>query len=196
MDMSVLTRRQALRIAGAATLMAVAGPRAGAGPLTQVDFAVPDGACDCHVHIVGDPVRFPMAADRVYTPPLASPEMLLDLHRALHMERVVLVQPSFYGADNAALLDAMRQLGRRARGVAVVGSAASDADLDAMAAAGVRGIRINLETAGELDPAVAEKKLQAAIARCAPRGWHIQLYTRPSILAALGERLAAAPVPI
>lgn len=191
-----LTRRQALRIGGAAIAISAAGPPARATLRTPIDFAVPEGACDCHVHIVGDPARFPMAADRVYTPPPASPEMLLELHRALHLERVVLIQPSFYGADNAMLLDGLRRLGQRARAVAVVGDAASDAELDAMAAAGVRGIRINLETAGVLDPVVAEKKLQAAIVRCAPRGWHIQLYTRPAILAALGERLAAAPVPL
>ena len=193
-----LTRRRALRIGGAAIAIAMAagGRDAWAVTGTQVDFGVPDGACDCHVHIVGDPARFPMAADRIYTPPQASPDMLLDLQRALHLERVVLVQPSFYGADNAALLDAMRRLGRRARGVAVIDDTASDASLDAMAAAGVRGIRINLETAGEFDPAVAERKLRAATARCAPRGWHIQLYTRPTVIAALADRLANAPVPL
>jgi predicted TIM-barrel fold metal-dependent hydrolase len=194
--MSVVTRRQALRIGGAAIAMAARGPKAWAAQCTPVDFAMPAGACDCHVHIVGDPTRFPMAADRVYTPPQASPEMLLELHGALHMERVVLIQPSFYGADNAMLLDGLRQLGRRARAVAVVGDGATDADLDEMVAAGVRGIRINLETAGQRDPAVAAEKLQAAIARCAPRAWHIQLYTRPAIIAALADRLAVAPVPL
>jgi predicted TIM-barrel fold metal-dependent hydrolase len=158
---------------------------------------VPAGACDCHVHIVGDPARFPMAADRIYTPPLASPDMLLDLQRDLHLERVVLIQPSFYGLDNSALLDAMKQLGpNRARGVVVVGDAASGADLDAMAKVGVRGVRINLETAGEFDPAVAAKKLETAISQCQPRNWHIQLYTRPSVIAALRDMLSRSPVPL
>jgi predicted TIM-barrel fold metal-dependent hydrolase len=196
----MLTRRQALRIGGAAVATAAWGADAPAtpwGPRSIVDFAVPAGACDCHVHIVGDPARFPMAADRIYTPPLASPEMLLDLQRDLHLERVVLIQPSFYGADNSALLDAMKQLGpNRTRGVAVVGETASGADLDAMAKAGVRGVRINLETAGEFDPAVGARKLQAAMVQCRPRGWHIQLYTRPSVIAALGDMLSKSPVPL
>jgi predicted TIM-barrel fold metal-dependent hydrolase len=198
--MRILTRRRALRIGGAALATAGWGADALAtlwGPRAMVDFAVPAGACDCHVHIIGDSARFPMAGDRIYTPPLASPEMLLDLQRSLHLERVVLIQPSFYGADNSALLDAMKQLGpNRARGVAVVGETAASADLDAMAKAGIRGVRINLETAGEFDPAVAARKLQAAIVQCRPRGWHIQLYTRPSVIAALGDMLSKSPVPL
>ena len=193
----MLTRRQILRVGGAAMAAASCGlPTRAApwGPRAPVDFAVPAGACDCHVHIVGDPARFPMAADRVYTPPQASPDMLLELQSDLKLDRVMLIQPSFYGRDNRAMLDALGKLGGRARGVAVVGENASAAELDEMAKAGVRGLRINLETAGEFDPAVAAGKLQAAIAQCRPRGWHIQLYTRLSVIAALGEMLANSPV--
>ena len=81
----MLTRRQILRVGGAAMAAASCGlPTRAApwGPRAPVDFAVPAGACDCHVHIVGDPARFPMAADRVYTPPQASPDMLLELQRS------------------------------------------------------------------------------------------------------------------
>src|SRR6185437_6802766 len=105
MGKMMLTRRQALRIGGAAIAVASYGWDAAAtpwGPRSPVDFAVPAGACDCHVHIVGDPARFPMAPDRIYTPPEASPDMLLELQRGLHFDRVVLIQPSFYGTDNAA----------------------------------------------------------------------------------------------
>jgi predicted TIM-barrel fold metal-dependent hydrolase len=196
----MLTRRQVLRVGGTALATAAWGVDAFAtpwGPRSAVDFDVPAEACDCHVHIVGDPARFPMAADRIYTPPQASPGMLLDLQRDLHLERVVLIQPSFYGADNSALLDAMTQLGpNRVRGVVVVGETASSTDLDAMAKAGVRGVRINLETSGEFDPTVAAKKLETAISQCQPRNWHIQLYTRPSVIAALSGMLAKSPVPL
>jgi predicted TIM-barrel fold metal-dependent hydrolase len=195
----MLTRRQALRMGGAAMTAAAWTRGAGAtpwGPRSPVDFAVPAGACDCHVHIVGDPVRFPMAPSRVYTPPMASPEMLLELQRDLHLDRVVLIQPSFYGTDNAAMLDGLGRLGGRARGVAVVGENASTAELDALAKAGVRGLRINLETAGEFDPAVAAQKLLAATAQCEPRGWHVQLYTRTSVIATSHNLLAGLPIPL
>ena len=38
----------------------------------------------------------------------------------LHIDRVVIVQPSIYGVDNSCTLDALRQLGARSRGVAVI----------------------------------------------------------------------------
>src|ERR1700694_2788789 len=110
---------------------------------TAVDFEVPRGACDCHVHVF-DPVRFPYMAQRVYTPPEASIEDLIELQKALRMDRVVIVQPSVYGADNSCTLDAVRKLGARARGVAVIDKDTSQTEIDEMAAAGVRGIRLNL----------------------------------------------------
>ena len=78
------------------------------------------GACDCHVHIFGPPERFPLSRERKYTPPQASVAQLLALHDRLELERVVIVQASPYGTDNACMLDALRQLGERARGVAVI----------------------------------------------------------------------------
>jgi len=86
---------------------------------TPVDFDVPRGACDCHVHIF-DPARFPYEPGRVYTPPQALIEDLRNLQAALHFERVVVVQPSVYGFDNACTLDAVRALGARARAIAVI----------------------------------------------------------------------------
>ena len=89
-------------------------------PVTPVNFDVPPGACDCHTHIFGDPARFPFVPGRTYTPEPASVDEVRALHRALHTSRVVIVQPSVYGTDNACTLDAVSQLGSGARGVAVI----------------------------------------------------------------------------
>src|SRR5436190_17553752 len=70
-------------------------------PLTPVTFAVPAGACDSHVHVFGNPQRFPFASTRTYTPEPAPVEEMRRLHRLLHMDRVVVVQPSVYGTDNS-----------------------------------------------------------------------------------------------
>jgi predicted TIM-barrel fold metal-dependent hydrolase len=193
-----LTRRQALLLSGAAALSLRASAVRAAPPIprTSVDFDMPPGACDCHVHIIGDPALFPMANGRVYTPPQASLDDLLTLHAALHLQRVVLVQPSFYGTDNSAMLSALIGHGRHARGVAVVDETLTPDALDRMRAAGVAGLRINLETAGQTDPDAGRKRLQAAIALSKPRGWHIQLYTRPSVIAGMAADLAASPVPL
>jgi hypothetical protein len=55
-------------------------------PSTPVAFAVPAGACDCHVHVIPDPALFPFAADRLYAPPMATAAELLALHRMLHLD--------------------------------------------------------------------------------------------------------------
>ena len=165
-------------------------------PRTPVRFDVPAGACDCHTHIFGDPVRFSLAGDRVYTPEPASIAEMRALHRALRIDRVVIVQPSIYGTDNACTLDAVRQLGSRARAVAVIDDKMSAAALDAMHKAGVRGIRINLATSGQTDPAAARHRLQTAVEQLGGRPWHIQMYTTLPVIDAIRDQVAASPIPI
>lgn len=165
-------------------------------PKTAVNFIVPPGACDCHTHIFGDEGRFPFAASRTYTPEPASIEEMRTLHRALHTERVVIVQPSVYGTDNRCTLDAVKQFGRIARGIAVVDDKTPKTELDEMGRAGIRGIRINLETSGEADPGVARERFRAAVDQVSGRNWHIQIYTRLSVIEAISEQVLAAPVPV
>ena len=105
-----------------------------------------------------DPAKFPFFAGRVYTPELASPEEMTALHKALHMERVVIVTPSIYGPDNSATLFGMKARGATARGVAVIDDKTSESDLDAMDKAGFRGIRLNLATGGVNDPTVGRPR--------------------------------------
>jgi predicted TIM-barrel fold metal-dependent hydrolase len=116
------------------------------------------------------------------------------LHTALHIDHVVVVQPSVYGTDNSCTLDAIRQLGSRARGVAVVDASTPEAALDQMERQGIRGIRLNLTTAGITDPAVASQRFQAAADRMKARGWHIQLNTSLAVIGALSAQLLASPV--
>lgn len=165
-------------------------------PATPVNFEIPPGACDCHTHIIGDPKKFPFAPARAYTPETALPEEMAALHSALHMQRVVIVTPSFYGTDNAATLYGMKARGANARGVAVIGDKTSEAELDAMGRAGVRGIRLNLTTGGGNDPAAARRLLQAAIARVQKRGWHIQIFTNLAVITGVADLVLASPVPI
>jgi predicted TIM-barrel fold metal-dependent hydrolase len=167
-----------------------------AQPSTPVNFEVPEGACDCHTHIHGDPEKFPFFAGRVYTPELAAPEEMSALHKALHIERVVIVTPSIYGPDNSATLFGMMARGATARGVAVIDDKTSESDLDAMGKAGFRGIRLNLATGGVSDPNVGRQRFQAAVERMKARGWHIQLFTSLAMISAIKELVAAAPMPI
>jgi predicted TIM-barrel fold metal-dependent hydrolase len=163
---------------------------------TPTSFAVPRGACDCHTHVFGPPAQFPFAPERTYTPGEASLDELRALQADLHLDRVVIVHPSVYGTDNACTVDALRHLDGRGRGVAVIADDITPAELDALHRAGVRGIRLNLATAGVHDPDVARRRLAAAAARVAPLNWHVQIYTTLAVIAALQTELAAAPVPL
>ena len=139
------------------------------------------------MHIFGPPARYPLAHDRTYTPSEAPVEGLLALQERLGLERAVIVQPSVYRTDNSCTLDALRRLGPRARGVAVIDSRTPREELEYMERAGVRGVRINLQTSGG-DPAL----IVEAAARVAPLGWHIQVFTRVPVLRQLGP----LPVPL
>jgi predicted TIM-barrel fold metal-dependent hydrolase len=135
----MLTRREAL--IGAFAAGALKGGRASfakaSQPVTPVNFDVLANACDCHTHIFGDPRQFPFWPGRVYTPEVALPEEMSALHRALHIDRVVIVTSSVYGTDNSAILFGMKARGAQARGVAVIDDKTAESDLDAMTGVGM-----------------------------------------------------------
>ncbi len=165
-------------------------------PSTAVNFAVPQDACDCHTHIHGEPAEYPFDPARAYTPETALPHEMAALHAALHVRRVVIVTPSVYGTDNSATLYGMRARGGDARGVVVINDDTADGELDAMHAAGVRGLRLNLSTAGIHDPDVAKVALGRALRRAAARGWHVQIFTHPPTIGAVADIVRQAPVPV
>jgi len=167
-----------------------------AQPATPINFDVPAHACDCHTHIHGDVEKFPFFAGRVYTPEPASPEEMAALHKALHIERVVIVTPSVYGTDNSSTLFGMKARGATARGVAVIDDKTPESALDTMHQDGFRGIRLNLATGGVNDPNVGRPRFTAAVERMRTRGWHVQLYTTLTMISAIKDLVETAPVPV
>ncbi len=194
----MLTRRHLLlaSLAAGVTMPNRNASAAASQPATPVNFDVPAHACDCHTHIHGDPAKFPFFAGRVYTPEPASPEEMAALHKALHIERVVIVTPSVYGPDNSATLFGMKARGATARGVAVIDDNTPESDLDAMNQAGIRGIRLNLATSGVSDPNVGRQRVQAAVERVKHRNWHVQMFTSLAMISAIKDLVAASPVPV
>ena len=161
-----------------------------------IQFPVPAGACDCHTHIFGPPERFPFWSGRSYTPQPALPAAMKALHAGLGVQRVVVVTPSVYGTDNAATLWGIREIGKGARGIAVIDDKTTDRELDAMGKEGVRGIRLNLATAGITDPAQGRERFQRAAARMKSRGWHIQIYANLAVIAGIRQLVQESPVPV
>lgn len=123
------------------------------------------------MHVFGAAERYPLAPDRSYTPQPCSIADYRVLMKALGIARAVLVQPSVYGNDHSALLDALNSDRDAYRGIAVPSARAGDDELDDMHAAGVRGIRLNLVNPQGLsiDDALA------LMARTAALGWHLQV---------------------
>jgi len=167
-----------------------------AAAATRISFPVPAGATDCHTHIFGDPARFPFSPSRGYTPQPALPEAMRRMMGTLGMERVVIVTPSVYGTDNRATLHGIREIGQGARGVAVIDDQTSENELDAMHRGGVRGIRLNLTTAGVTDPAQGRARFQHAAERMRRRGWHIQMYATLAVINGIRDLVLDAPVPV
>ena len=164
-------------------------------PRTAVNFAVPAHACDCHTHIFGEPDKFPLFAGRSYTPENALPAEMTALHKALHIERVVIVTPSIYGTDNSSTLVGMKVRGENARGVAVIDERTTEKELDSMHRAGVRGIRLNLSN-GPQSALPPGARLEAAILRMKARGWHIQMNVAPAVITRVKDLVMQSAVPV
>ncbi len=192
------TRRDILAgaVAAATLLHTRFGFAKASQPGTAVKFDVPSGACDCHTHIHGDLQKFPFFAGRTYTPEMALPEEMAALHKALRIQRVVIVTPSIYGTDNSATIYGMKARGNDARGVAVIGDKTTESEIDALAQLGFKGIRLNLATGGINDPNVGRQRFQTAAERMKRRNWHVQLNTSLAMISAMKDLLAASPVPI
>lgn len=157
---------------------------------------LPPGACDCHVHVFGPQSDFPMSAARSYTPAGAPADALLAHQKALGLDRVVIIQPSIYGTDNRCTLDAVRSLGQRARGIAVVERNVTSSELADLSAGGIVGIRLNLAAAAVKDIPQIASEIEWAFRLTAPLGWHIQIFTELPVLSALSSLLRQAPVPV
>ena len=180
------------------TAAATAAPRApdipapirpGRRPRTRL----PLGATDCHAHVFGPQRRYPLLPATHFVPhecPLADYVAML---RHIGCDRAVLVQPSVYGTNNAAIEHALRERAIDLRAIAVVAPDVSDNELLRLHELGFRGVRINT--------ASGTKGLQLADAprlaeRLAPLGWHLQFYANFREQPEVEEALARLRIPI
>lgn len=157
-------------------------------------FTLPPGAVDAHCHVFGPGARFAYAPERKYTPCDAPKEKLWALRDFLGFERNVIVQATCHGKDNRALVDALEDAAGRARGIATIGPEASDAELRALDAAGVRGVRFNFVR--RLVDTTPPDVLADLARRVAPLGWHVVIYFEAADLPELYGFFASLPVPL
>lgn len=156
----------------------------------QPSFKLPEGTIDCHMHIYD--ARFPSAPGAKLLPPNATIEQYRVLQKRLGMTKNVVVTPSTYGTDNSVTLDALRQFGANARGVAVVDASVNDGELKRLDAGGIRAIRFNLSFPG----ATTVEMIAPLAARIAKLGWHMELVIPGARLPDIERYLTALPCPL
>jgi len=150
----------------------------------------PANACDCHMHIYN--ANYPVAPSATLKPPDALVADYKLLQQRLGTSRNVVVTPSTYGTDNRVTLDGMAQIGATARGVAVVDTSVSDAELKRLNDLGIRGIRFNLVQAG----ATTVEMIEPLSKRINDLGWHIQVHMKGEQIVGIEDLLLRVPSPI
>jgi 2-pyrone-4,6-dicarboxylate lactonase len=161
---------------------------------SKPEFTPPPGAVDAHCHVFGPGDVFPYASERKYTPCDAPKEKLWQLRDYLGFERNVIVQATCHGADNRALVDALRDSNGRARGVATVKQDVTDAELRELDSAGVRGVRFNFVK--RLVDTTPKEALLAIAERIKPLGWHIVIYFEAQELPELYDFFTSLPTTV
>ena len=164
-----------------------------AGPTTPT-FRLPAGAVDAHCHVFGPGAEFPYAPERKYTPCDASAAQLFALRDQRGVDRNVIVQATCHGADNRALVDALRRSKGRARGVATVRRDVTDEELAELHEAGVRGVRFNFVK--RLVDRVPTDSLAAIVEKLAPLGRHVVIYFAAEDLPDLYDFFSAIPTDV
>jgi D-galactarolactone isomerase len=194
----VIARRGFLRAMGA-TVIVAGGLNSSSGQPQAVPWSsgteppklkAPPNACDCHMHIYDS--RFPVAPNAKLRPPEATVDAYRLFQKRIGTTRNIVVTPSTYGTDNSVTLDAMAKLGGTARGVAVVDTSVTDAELKRLNEQGIRGIRFNLVQSG----ATTIDMLEPLSKRVNDLGWHVQIHMMGDAIIENTDLLQRLPSPI
>lgn len=158
--------------------------------------AMPADACDCHAHVFGPGDKWPFIPHGLYTPADALIEDFAHMRSVLGLPRGVLVQPSIYGSDNRAMLEAIEGDPKNLRGVAVLDFDAPVAEIERLHALGVRGVRSNIVDLKFDKGKLPLDGLRAIAERIAPFGWHLEFLMHVNEFPKLDIELGAFPVPL
>ena len=158
-------------------------------------ITVPRLSCDTHAHVCGPAANYRYYSKRTYTPPDSLLPAFEHMLATLGFERAVLVQPSVYGTDNTAMLDAMKAGGSKFRGVAALADNISDEEIKRMHEAGVRGARLNIVDVKDRKPGTLPlAQLERIARRIKPFGWHMEFLMHVDEFPDLDQMLEDFPV--
>lgn len=151
-----------------------------------------EDVCDSHFHVFGTADRYPLVPTAGYKPPVLSISDYQSLFAPMGVRRMVLVQPSCYGADNRCMLEALATLGAQGRAVVAVAPDVSDAELRRMHDLGARGIRVNMVGGSTL----SFSQLREIAPRLKALGWHAQTFLPKGRLPEVADDLLATGLAI
>jgi predicted TIM-barrel fold metal-dependent hydrolase len=163
--------------------------------LTPPSAALPDNACDAHVHLIGD--DFALWDGRVENPPAGALSTWLDRYRthldSLGCTRGVIVHSILYGGDNSITLDAVRRMGDNFRAVCLISDDASEADIRTLADQNCKAVRLNYVHGGLLTWE-GMKRLAPVLA---DHGLHVEILAHSHLhLEDLASQVPSLPVQI
>ena len=138
------------------------------------------GAIDSQFHVLGPADKYPVRAGAAYEMPTATWEAAKRVHDALGFRRGIVVQTTTYGEDHRVVLDALAALGPgyKACANALVFEAATDAQLQQLHDAGVRGARFSFRQA--LGAVLTKPAFDRAVGKIRDLGWYMKVQPEQS----------------
>ncbi len=160
---------------------------------------LPQGAVDVHAHVFGPYDRFPLAPERLYTPPLAPYEAYIAMLDYVGFSHGVVVHAGAAGFDCRATLNALERSNSRLRGTAVAERSISDTELEKMNAGGIRALRFTEigNTAAKRPPGMMNfEDLEYFAPRLRALGWHAVIWAKCEIIVTAAPKLLSYGIPI
>ena len=154
-------------------------------------YEIPANACDSHHHIY-DPVHYAYCPTDTRNQPPSTVDCYRMLQKRIGTERNVIIQPSVYKTDNRCTLAALAEMGDNTRAIVVIDNTTTDAELQEMDRAGVRGVRLNINCGGSNDWDMIQKLAE----RIAPLNWVMCFWMSPELVVEKEEFLRSLPCQI
>ena len=155
---------------------------------------LPPGSCDSQIHVFGPLDRYPQRPNAVFESPEAVFSEAQRMHVVVGIDRCVIVQVNNYGTDHSCTLDALEAGGREDyRACGIVYPETTDAELEALHEAGVRGARFNFMRGVNFvyDP----NEFARTISRISELGWYAKIHPDTGRLADIKGLLDPLKIP-